>query len=167
MVSVSTPPRASPTAKPTGCPPPIAAKARLRRLPTKDLVIIETAEGRQREIAMPLRPRKTMISVLVRERPQPRTKPACKTQPTRYMSLAPSASAREPEINREQPLVSAWILEGHSNKEGGISNSLAIVGKATVVSPLRSVDIPVIRVTEAMITVVRDFEVTVSVRSRA
>ena len=45
-------------------------------------------------------------------------------------------------------------------------SSRAIVGNATVVSPFNRVEMAVIKVTDAIITVVRDFEVTVSTRSR-
>lgn len=127
---------------------------------------METADGRHSEIAIPLNPRNIIIWALVCERPHPRMKPACSIDPTRYISLAPIASASEPDISNEHPLVRAWILDGHSNKDGGISSSFAMVGKATVVRPLRRVEIPVISVTEAITTVVRDFDVIVSVLSR-
>lgn len=42
-----------------------------------------------------------------------------------------------------------------------------MVGKATVVTPLRRVEIAVINVTDAMTTVVREVDVIVSVLSRA
>ena len=166
MLSVTTPPRASPTPKPTGCPPPIAAKAKFLRLPTNDRVMMATADGRQKASAMPLRPRNMMISALVCESPQPRTKPACRILPTRYMNLEPNASAMEPERSREQPVVRAWIEDGHRSSPGGMLSSFAIVGRATVVRPLSSVEMAVMRVTEAMMTVVRDLEVTVSTLSR-
>lgn len=82
------------------------------------------------------------------------------------MNLEPSASAIEPESSSEQPVVSAWIEVGHRSNPGGIESSLAIVGNATVVSPLRRVEMPVINVTDVMITVVLDLEVTVSTLSR-
>lgn len=82
------------------------------------------------------------------------------------MSLAPIASASEPEIKREQPFVRAWMLDGQRRSEGGMSSSRAIVGRATVVTPLRSVDMAVISVTDAITTVVRDLEVIVSLLSR-
>ena len=47
-----------------------------------------------------------------------------------------------------------------------MSNSFAMVGRATVVKPLSSVDIAVISVTQVIMIAVRDFEVTVSVLSR-
>jgi hypothetical protein len=86
--------------------------------------------------------------------------------PARYMNLEPSASAMEPQSRREQPVVRAWIEDGHRSNPGGILSSLAIVGRATVVTPLSSVEMAVMRVTEAMMAVVRDFEVTVSTLSR-
>lgn len=45
--------------------------------------------------------------------------------------------------------------------------SAAIVGKITVVTPLSSVEMPVIKVTDAITAAVRLFDVTVLVRSRA
>lgn len=58
-----------------------------------------------------------------------------------------------------------WIEEGHSSRLSGMFRSLAMVGSATVVKPFSSVEMPVIRVTDAMIMAVRDLEVTVSTLS--
>jgi len=52
------------------------AKAMSRRLPTKERVIIATAEGRQREMAIPLSARNRMICVELSESPHPRMKAA-------------------------------------------------------------------------------------------
>ena len=56
--------------------------------------------------------------------------------------------------------------DGQRRRLCGMLSSSAIVGKATVVRPFSSVEMPVMSVTEAMMTVVRDLDVTVSVRSR-
>jgi len=126
--------------------------------------MILTAEGKQNEMAMPLRPRNRMIWVLLRERPHPKMKPACKTQPVKYMKRAPSASAIAPEIRRLQPFVNAWMELGQSRRPAGMSSSFAMVGSATVVRPLRRVLIAVMPVTDAMMMAVLLAEVTVVVR---
>lgn len=82
------------------------------------------------------------------------------------MKREPKASATDPAISKEQPLVRAWIDDGQKMSPGGIASSMAIRGKATVVTPLRRELMPVVSVTEAMITTVRDLDVTVSVRSK-
>jgi hypothetical protein len=75
-VSAKTPPSINPTLKPIGWPPPIEANAMFLLLPWGNvLVMILTAEGRQNEMAIPAKPRKTMIWVLVSARPQASVKP--------------------------------------------------------------------------------------------
>ena len=64
-------------------------------------------------------------------------------------------------MSSEHPFVKAWIDVGQRSRLSGMLNSTAIVGRATVVRPLSSVLIAVISVTEAMIAVVRDFDVMV------
>ena len=88
------------------------AKAKSRLLPTKVAVMMLTADGRHREIAIPLRPLNSMSSAAFRDRPHPRVKPDCKTQPTRYMKRAPNESAIDPDNSSVQPHVKAWIEDG-------------------------------------------------------
>jgi hypothetical protein len=66
-----------------------------------------TAEGRQNEIAIPAKPRKTMIWVLVSARPQASVKPDWRKQPMRYIGLEPTTSAIEPSSKSVQPQVRA------------------------------------------------------------
>lgn len=54
----------------------------------------------------------------------------------------------------------------HSRRLSGISRSTAMVGRVTVVKPLSSVLIPVIRVTDAITIAVVAFEVVVGALSR-
>lgn len=114
MLSVSIPPRVRPMENPIGWPPPMAAKAKLRRFPSRVDVIMLTADGRQKAIAIPLRPRKIMSWIALCERPQPRVKTVCKIDPTMYMNLEPNASAMEPDNRRRHPHVSACMDDGLS-----------------------------------------------------
>jgi hypothetical protein len=183
ILSVKTPPSVRPIEKPTGCPPPIDAKAKFLRLPSRVEVMILTAEGRQNAMATPLRARNRIISLALRASPQPRVKNDCRIEPAMYMNLEPRASAIEPESRRVQPHVKAWIEDGlnhasvsilsdysmkqayHSIRLSGMSRSLAIVGRMTVVKPLSNELIPVIRVTDATTIAVVDFEVFVGALS--
>jgi hypothetical protein len=71
-----------------------------------------TAEGRQKAMAIPLRPRKMINSFALRAKPHPRVKKDCRMEPTWYMNLEPRASAMEPESRRTQPHVKAWMEDG-------------------------------------------------------
>jgi hypothetical protein len=62
-----------------------------------------TALGRQKDMAIPLRARKTVNWIPVCERPQPTVKAMSRTQPVRYIVLPPMTSAMEPERRRVQP----------------------------------------------------------------
>jgi hypothetical protein len=71
------------------------------------LVMIETADGRQNEIATPAKARKTMSWVAVVARPQANVNADCKTQPVRYMGRLPTTSATDPSSSNVQPHASA------------------------------------------------------------
>lgn len=86
----------------------------MRRFPSRVDVMMLTAEGRQKAMAIPLRPRKIMSCVALRERPQPRVKTDCKIDPSMYMNREPNASAMEPDNRRTQPHVRACMDDGLS-----------------------------------------------------
>jgi hypothetical protein len=71
------------------------------------LVMILTAEGRQKEIAMPAKARKTMSCVPVCANPHASVNADCKRQPVRYMGREPTTSATDPRRRRVQPHVRA------------------------------------------------------------
>jgi hypothetical protein len=108
MVSAKTPPSTNPRENPIGCPPPIDANAMFLLLPSgKMLVMILTAEGKQKEIATPAKARNTISCVPVCASPQARVNPDWRMQPVRYIGLAPTTSAIEPRSKRVQPHVKA------------------------------------------------------------
>lgn len=85
----------------------MTAKAMLRRvLGGNELVMMPTAVVRQREMAMPWKPRKTISDVPVCARPQPSVKQEVRKQPVRKTLRRPMMSAMEPARRREQPHVS-------------------------------------------------------------
>jgi hypothetical protein len=64
IVSANTPPSVNPSEKPIGWPPPIEAKAMFLLFPSGNvLVMMLTAEGRQKEMAIPANPRNIMSCV--------------------------------------------------------------------------------------------------------
>jgi len=71
-----------------------------------------TAEGKQKAMATPLRPRKMISSLALRARPHPRVKKDWRIDPTWYINLEPRASAIDPESRRTQPQVKAWMEDG-------------------------------------------------------
>lgn len=97
MLSENMPPKVRPMAKPTGWPPPIAAKAMFRCFPgTNAVVIILTAEGRQSELATPAKPRNSMSWPAVPDRPHASVNMLWKKLPRRYMNREPTTSATLP-----------------------------------------------------------------------
>lgn len=113
IVLDSTPPSVRPTEKPIGCPPPMEAKAMFLLLPSGNvLVIMLTADGKQKEIATPASARKTMSCVDVFARPHARVNADCSTQPVRYMGLLPTTSATDPSNSSVQPHARAYMEMG-------------------------------------------------------
>jgi hypothetical protein len=91
-----------------GWPPPIEANATFLLLPSGNvLVMVLTAEGRQKDIAMPPKARKTINWVPVLDNPHAKVNIDCNIQPVRYMGLEPTTSDTEPSSNNVQPHVSA------------------------------------------------------------
>lgn len=108
IVSANTPPSTRPTLNPIGWPPPIEANAMFLLLPCgKVLVMMLTADGKQKEMAIPAKPRKTINCVLVFAKPQASVKPDWRKQPIRYIGLEPTTSATEPSRSSVQPHVRA------------------------------------------------------------
>ena len=127
-------------AKPSGCPPPIAAKARFRLLPgTKVLVMMLTADGRHMEVAIPPKPRNRINCGPLVDSPQANVKALCNALPMRYMLELPTTAATEPKTKRVQPHVRLKIDAGHKSRLCGIPMSRAIVGMAVVTTPARRV----------------------------
>jgi hypothetical protein len=86
IVSTQAPPSTRPTANPIGRPPPMVPKAMFLLRPGENVfVMILTAEGRQKEEAIPPRPRSTIICVPVLDRPLPRVKAVCSKFPSKYI----------------------------------------------------------------------------------
>ena len=113
MLSDNTPPRVSPKEKPIGWPPPMEANAIFLLFPSGNvLVMILTAEGRQKEIAMPARPRNRMSCEPFCERPQAIVNKDCNTHPVRYIVRLPITSATAPSRRSVQPHVKAYIEAG-------------------------------------------------------
>ena len=73
-----------------------------------------TADGRQKDAAIPEKARKTMSWVPVRERPQAKVKMPWRKQPRRYMSRLPTTSEIVPQSRRVQPHVREYIETGLS-----------------------------------------------------
>ena len=67
--------------------------------------MMPTAVVRQREMAMPWKPRNTISDVPVCARPQPSVKQEHRKQPTKKTFRRPIMSAMEPARRREQPHV--------------------------------------------------------------
>ena len=108
MVSAKIPPSTSPKEKPMGWPPPMDANAMFLLLPSGNvLVMILTAEGRQKEIATPAKARNTMSCVPVCASPHASVKADWRRHPTRYIGREPTTSATEPRRRRVQPQVKA------------------------------------------------------------
>jgi hypothetical protein len=86
----------------------MAAKAMLRLFPSGNVVVmILTADGRQKEIATPAKALKMISCSPDCERPQARVNPDCKTHPVKYIGLLPTTSEIEPSRRSVQPQVNA------------------------------------------------------------
>ena len=85
-------------------------KARLRSFPgEKFSETMLTADGRHMAVSKPEKTRNTMSYVPFSERPQAMQKILWKKQPSRKMSLLPSASETAPKMRRVQPVASAYM----------------------------------------------------------
>lgn len=102
-------------------------------------MIILTAEGRHIEVAIPARPRNKMSCGPLVDKPHARVNALCNALPMRYMLLAPTTSATEPDTRRVQPHVKLKIEAGHRRRFCANPMSLATVGMAVVTTPARSV----------------------------
>lgn len=86
IVSAQAPPNTRPMANPIGKPPPMLPKAMFLLRPGENVfVIILTAEGRQKEEAIPPKPRSTIICVPVLDKPLPKVKAVCSRFPSKYI----------------------------------------------------------------------------------
>jgi hypothetical protein len=138
MVDAKIPPNVKPIAKPSGCPPPIAANAILRRLPGMNvLVMMLTADGRHIDVAIPPSPRNRMSCVPLVDKPHASVNALCRALPIRYMLALPTTSATDPKTRRVQPHVKLKIEAGHKTRLWGMPISRAMVGIAVVMTPAR------------------------------
>lgn len=111
--SVRRPPMTSPALKPRGWPPPIAPKAKFLLRPDSKYVIIKlTADGKQKEMAMPASARNTIIWAAVFDRPHANVNTLCKNVPSRYILRGPTRSATAPDRINVQPHVKEYIEAG-------------------------------------------------------
>jgi hypothetical protein len=69
--------------------------------------MVLTAEGKQKDIAMPPNARKTINCVPVFDNPHAKVNIDCNIQPVRYMGLDPTTSDTEPRSSNVHPQVKA------------------------------------------------------------
>ena len=71
--------------------------------------MILTADGRQHDEDKPVKARKRINCVPVRERPHAKAERHCSEQPIKYKGRLPKISARDPRSSSVQPQVSDWM----------------------------------------------------------
>jgi hypothetical protein len=136
-----------------------------------------TAEGRQKEAAMPEKERKAMIWAVFLDSPQAIVERHCRKQPDKNMRLLPMTSETEPQARRVQPQAREYTVTGlkdisdcpeyssdhifgtyHSTRLSGMLRSLAMMGIAIVMTPARKDAMPVLKAMQPMTMALPFFE---------
>lgn len=140
MRSASTPPTTKPSEKPTGCAAPRHEKATFLLCPVEnEPVMMLTALGRQKEMAMPERARKMISWIPVLARPHPNVKMARSTHPVRYIGRLPTTSATDPERRRVHPQVNAYTDAGLASVNPKYNSQERSHGQTTITEDSPSV----------------------------
>src|SRR4051794_3997485 len=131
--STITPPSSSPTAPPAPAIAPHTASARLRSVPSANVVrMIDSAAGETSAPPSPWRPRATSSIPSDCETPQTSEAPENSTMPAMNRRLLPSRSASRPPSSRNPPNISVYAFRTQVRFCSEKPRSILIVGSATL-----------------------------------
>ena len=131
-VSVSTPPRSTPTAAPLPAIAPHTPSAVLRSLPSANVVVrIERAAGEMIAAPRPWTARAATSVPVEFESPHANDAAANTISPTMKIRRRPNRSATRPPSSRNPPNVNAYALATHCRPDGEKCSERSIDGSAT------------------------------------